>query len=132
MGRLWINPFKSSVPLLGDYDINVVLEALKLKECRVSVHVVFNPKVIFSPLLIQQHHNVELCPLSGTRALLRLSISSVVMSCLSFHVEKRLCICVPLRRVRVWFNRHALVVPLEKCLSCTVYLRERHINLGAR
>lgn len=40
-----INPFKSVVPLVGDYDIGVVIEALKLRECRVSLHVVFNPRV---------------------------------------------------------------------------------------
>lgn len=45
MRRLLINPFKSVVPLVGDYDISVVLEALKLRECRVSLHVVFNPRV---------------------------------------------------------------------------------------
>lgn len=45
MRRLMTNPFKSIVPLIGDYDVNVVLEALKLRKCRVSLHVVFNPKV---------------------------------------------------------------------------------------
>lgn len=47
MRRMLINPFKSVVPLVGDYDINVVIEALKLRECRVSLHVVFNPRVCF-------------------------------------------------------------------------------------
>ncbi|CAN0370149.1 unnamed protein product [Ectocarpus sp. 6 AP-2014] len=42
--RLLINPYKSVIPMVGDYDINVVLEALKLRECRVSLHVVFNAK----------------------------------------------------------------------------------------
>lgn len=45
MRRILINPFKSVIPLVGDYDISVVIEALKLRECRVSLHVVFNPKV---------------------------------------------------------------------------------------
>ncbi|CAM9345964.1 unnamed protein product [Ectocarpus sp. 12 AP-2014] len=42
--RLLINPYKSVIPMVGDYDVNVVLEALKLRECRVSLHVVFNAK----------------------------------------------------------------------------------------
>lgn len=45
MGRMWVNPYKSLVPQVGYYDINVLLEALKLKECHVSLHAVFNPKV---------------------------------------------------------------------------------------
>lgn len=45
------NPFKSVVPLIGDYDISVVIEALKLRECRVSLHVVFNPRVSSARLL---------------------------------------------------------------------------------
>ncbi|CAM9377505.1 unnamed protein product [Laminaria digitata] len=44
MRRMLTNPFKSVIPLIGDYDINVVLEALKLRQCRVSLHAVFNPK----------------------------------------------------------------------------------------
>lgn len=42
---MWTNPFKSMIPRLGDYDINVLVEALKLKDCHVSQHVVFNIKV---------------------------------------------------------------------------------------
>ena len=45
MRRMLTNPFKSTIPLIGDYDINVLLEALKIKQCRVSLHAVFNPKV---------------------------------------------------------------------------------------
>lgn len=45
MRRMLTNPFKSVIPLVGDYDINVVIEALKLRDCRVSLHVVFNPRV---------------------------------------------------------------------------------------
>ena len=45
MGRMWVNPYKSLVPQVGYYDINVLIEALKLKECHVSLHAVFNPKV---------------------------------------------------------------------------------------
>lgn len=45
MRRMLLNPFKSAVPLVGDYDINVVIEALKLKECCISLHVVFNARV---------------------------------------------------------------------------------------
>lgn len=45
MRRRWVNPFKSIVPHVGYYDINVLLEALRLKACSVSHHVVFNPKV---------------------------------------------------------------------------------------
>ena len=45
MRRMLTNPFKSVIPLIGDYDINVLLEALKLRQCRVSLHAVFNPKV---------------------------------------------------------------------------------------
>lgn len=45
MRRMLTNPFKSTIPLIGDYDINVLLEALKLRRCRVSLHAVFNPKV---------------------------------------------------------------------------------------
>lgn len=45
MRRMLGNPFKSIVPLVGDYDISVVIEALKLRECRISLHVVFNPTV---------------------------------------------------------------------------------------
>eukprot|EP00904_Undaria_pinnatifida_P006346 jgi/Undpi1/2841/HiC_scaffold_14.g06218.m1 len=44
MRRMLTNPFKSTIPLIGDYDINVLLEALKIKQCRVSLHAVFNPK----------------------------------------------------------------------------------------
>lgn len=45
MGRMWVNPYKSLVPQVGYYDINCLLEALKLKKCHVSLHAVFNPKV---------------------------------------------------------------------------------------
>lgn len=45
MKRMLVNPFKSVVPLVGDYDINVVIEALKLRNCRIKLHVVFNPRV---------------------------------------------------------------------------------------
>lgn len=45
MGRMLTNPYKSVVPVIGDYDIGVVLEALQLKNSRISLHVVFNPKV---------------------------------------------------------------------------------------
>lgn len=44
MGGMWINPYKCVVPGVGYYDINVLLEALKLRDCHVSVHAVFNPK----------------------------------------------------------------------------------------
>lgn len=45
MRKMWTNPFKSMIPRLGDYDVNVLLEALKLRNHHVSLHVVFNPKV---------------------------------------------------------------------------------------
>lgn len=45
-GGMWINPYKSVVPKVGFYDVNVLLEALKLKDCHVSVHAVFNHKVL--------------------------------------------------------------------------------------
>lgn len=45
MGRMWVNPYKSLVPQVGYYDINCLIEALKLKKCHVSLHAVFNPKV---------------------------------------------------------------------------------------
>lgn len=45
MGRMWVNPYKSLVPQVGYYDINCLLEALKLKKCHVGLHAVFNPKV---------------------------------------------------------------------------------------
>ncbi|CAN0339090.1 unnamed protein product, partial [Scytosiphon promiscuus] len=41
---MWVNPYKSVVPHVGYYDINCLLEALKLKNCHVSLHAVFNPK----------------------------------------------------------------------------------------
>eukprot|EP00752_Nemacystus_decipiens_P018210 g16339.t1 len=44
MGRIWVNPYKSLVPQVGYYDINCLIEALKLKKCHVSLHAVFNPK----------------------------------------------------------------------------------------
>ena len=45
MRRMLTNPFKSAIPLIGDYDISVLLEALRSRQCRVSLHAVFNPKV---------------------------------------------------------------------------------------
>lgn len=45
MGRMWVNPYKSVVPQVGYYDINCLIEALKLKKCHVSLHAIFNPKV---------------------------------------------------------------------------------------
>ncbi|CAM9642012.1 unnamed protein product [Discosporangium mesarthrocarpum] len=42
--RRWVNPYKSCFGPIGYYDINVVVEALKLKSCRVGLHVVYNPK----------------------------------------------------------------------------------------
>ncbi|CAM9924653.1 unnamed protein product [Ectocarpus sp. 6 AP-2014] len=44
MGRMWFNPYKSVVPQVGYYDINCLLEALKLKKCHISLHAVFNLK----------------------------------------------------------------------------------------
>ncbi|CAM9561355.1 unnamed protein product, partial [Choristocarpus tenellus] len=44
MRSLWFNPFKSVVPGLGYYDINVVIQALKLRACHISAHIVYNPK----------------------------------------------------------------------------------------
>ena len=51
MGRMWVNPYKSLVPQVGYYDINCLIEALKLKKCHVSLHAVFNPKVRPYPYL---------------------------------------------------------------------------------
>lgn len=50
MRRMWVNRYKSMVPRVGYYDINCLIEALKLKQCHVSLHAVFNPKVTRGPM----------------------------------------------------------------------------------
>ncbi|CAM9997505.1 unnamed protein product [Ascophyllum nodosum] len=63
MGGMWINPYKCVVPRVGYYDITVLLEALKLKDCHVSVHAVFNPK---DPAAVARSTK-DLDPRSGVR-----------------------------------------------------------------
>ncbi|CAM9583928.1 unnamed protein product, partial [Hapterophycus canaliculatus] len=65
MRRMLVNPFKSAVPLVGDYDISVVIEALKLRECRVSLHVIYNPRVRYSAFIAFFNLHVVSCGCPG-------------------------------------------------------------------
>ncbi|CAM9635413.1 unnamed protein product [Ectocarpus sp. 13 AM-2016] len=65
MGRMWVNPYKSVVPQVGYYDINCLLEALKLKKCHVSLHAVFNPKEPNAVAKSLEHLDPSLCGVRG-------------------------------------------------------------------